>query len=66
MAILNVNGLCMISYDYIEAGELYGRLGTRLFTFVIWESGGKGCQLPLSICIVRFVTLCISYAFQIN
>ena len=40
MTILNVNGLCMVLYDYIEAGEFYGRTGTRLFTFVIWEYGG--------------------------
>lgn len=30
----------LVLYDYIEAGEFYGRTGTRLFTFVIWEYGG--------------------------
>lgn len=62
MTILTVNGLCMILYDYIEAGELYGRVRTRLFTFVIWEYRGRGVSSLYLYCLVCYTIhfLCAS------
>lgn len=49
--LLSVNSLYVILYDYIEAGELYGRVGTRLFTFVTGEHGARRISF-LSISVV--------------
>lgn len=58
ITILRVNGLYMVMYDYIEAGEIYGRIGTRLFTFVIWECEGRGV-IFLYLCYLLYTFLVV-------